>query len=163
MYETLLRPQDVNQIPSLQHISEVSEKLKQAEQKREEKRLRQIAAGRSKGGDVHGAKRKRDGDAEQELTEADDMSIKRVKTVDEDSGAPQDNDTRSLLPQEIDFLKDPVGSSQLTPSPVPAAKINVSKALSEVRGHTSYLTFACLLPMTSPPEDVTDVSDMSNV
>lgn len=29
------------------------------------------------------------------------------------------------------------------------AKINISKALPEVRGHTSYLTFACLMPISS--------------
>ncbi len=29
------------------------------------------------------------------------------------------------------------------------AKVNVSKALPEVRGHTSYLTFACLIPISS--------------
>jgi hypothetical protein len=35
------------------------------------------------------------------------------------------------------------------------AKISVSKAMPEVRGHTSYLTFALLLPPmpSSPPED----------
>lgn len=30
----------------------------------------------------------------------------------------------------------------------PETKINVSKALPEVRGHTSYLTFACFIPIS---------------
>jgi tRNA (adenine57-N1/adenine58-N1)-methyltransferase len=43
MYETLQRPHDVSQIPALPSVREAAEKLKQSEQRREEKRLRQIA------------------------------------------------------------------------------------------------------------------------
>ena len=43
MYETLIRPHQVDAVPALPPIGHISEKLKKAEQKREEKRLRQIA------------------------------------------------------------------------------------------------------------------------
>ena len=47
MYETLLRPHQVDAAPPLTPIGVVSEKLKQAEARREEKRLRQIANARA--------------------------------------------------------------------------------------------------------------------
>ena len=59
MYETLVRPIEVFQIPPLQPISIVSEKLKKSELKREDKRLRQIAANKAAAA-AASAKRKRD-------------------------------------------------------------------------------------------------------
>lgn len=71
-----------------------------------------------------------------------------------------DAKSRSLAPisNHADHLRQS-GLSSLTttdasnPAPVPTTapppaptKINLSKALPEVRGHTSYLTFACLVP-----------------
>ncbi|KAJ6611381.1 1-methyladenosine methyltransferase catalytic subunit Gcd14 [Mycena sp. CBHHK59/15] len=58
MYETLLRSHDVNQVPVLQSISEIEEKLKKGEEIREIKRLRQIAAGQRSHENPHGEKRK---------------------------------------------------------------------------------------------------------
>ena len=46
MYETLLRPHDVHQLPPLPTVEEISDKLKKAEVKREEKRLKQVEASR---------------------------------------------------------------------------------------------------------------------
>ena len=45
MYEALLRPIDVSHVRMLQPVSIITEKLQQAEQKGENKQLKQIAAG----------------------------------------------------------------------------------------------------------------------
>src|ERR1700761_3378959 len=58
MYETLVRSHDVSQVPVLQTVAEVSDRLKSAEAVREVKRLRQIAAGQ-RTHEPHGEKRKR--------------------------------------------------------------------------------------------------------
>ena len=196
MYETLVRPIEVFQIPPLQPISIVSEKLKRSELKREDKRLRQIAA--NKAAAAASAKRKRDtmaadGNVDGSLNAATELphgagqtgrTSKRVKT--EDEGVPQmeENDmdvdveitaigspstsafplvkavdpitTTSLSMSTTDVVADiPISTATTTP-----AKINVSKALPEVRGHTSYLTFACLIPIpglsAAPPDPPTD-------
>ncbi|KAK0464198.1 tRNA methyltransferase complex subunit Cpd1 [Desarmillaria tabescens] len=120
MYETLLRPHDVSQIPALPSIDDAAEKLKRAELKREEKRLKQIAQGQR-------TKRKREGDS------ADPdalLEVKRTKTED--------------ATEEISVKTDEIPQDLTTPNT--NNKFSVSKVMSEVRGHTSYLTFACLLP-----------------
>ncbi len=157
MYETLVRPHDVAHVPALQSITEIADKLKKAENVREVKRLKQIAAGQRSRENPHGEKRKRsEGVDEQEelpLSEAEDTANgKRLKTDDEmDDGTPsQDADfSRSL--DEPSTPSARAGAS----IPAPSAKISVSKAIPEVRGHTSYLTFATLLPPMPPalPED----------
>ncbi|KAF8157997.1 tRNA methyltransferase complex GCD14 subunit-domain-containing protein [Crassisporium funariophilum] len=174
MYETLLRPIEVFQVPALQSIAAISEKLKKSEQKREDKRLRQIAANKA----AASAKRKRadDEDAELEDDNSDPTEIledlgessnssKRVKT-DEDGSLNRNED-------DMDVSGDPMAVAEassslptpLAPSPVPTplhAKMNVSKALPEIRGHTSYLTFACLIPRPAPaaqsPESPTETA-----
>ncbi|KAK7048705.1 adenine(58)-N(1)-methyltransferase catalytic subunit TRM61 [Favolaschia claudopus] len=135
MYETLVRPQDVSPIPVLQSINDVADKLKKAEGIREIKRLRQIAAGQrhnsNNNNDPHGEKRKRtSSDGEQEVPLAadgeDSGNGKRLKTDDED-------------------MMDDALEESAAPAATPA-KISLSKTIPEVRGHTSYLTFATLLP-----------------
>ncbi|PPQ80446.1 hypothetical protein CVT25_001773 [Psilocybe cyanescens] len=212
MYETLLRPIEVFQTPALQSIAGVSEKLKKSEVKREEKRLRQIAANKAAAAALAGAKRKRDddgevgdgdgavaedgpdeGDATAASTHASTHASKKIKTSDtttttiikeEDTtttDALADDDvemdvTASLLvPSTSTSTPTPTPMLQPNPSrnpkaeaeagdgegegekdgdgegaPIPIPKINVSKALPEVRGHTSYLTFACLVPNLLP-------------
>jgi tRNA (adenine57-N1/adenine58-N1)-methyltransferase catalytic subunit len=200
MYETLVRPIEVFQIPPLQPISIVSEKLKRSELKREDKRLRQIAANKAAAA-AASAKRKRDAvaadrDVDGSLNAATELphgagqtgrTSKRVKT-EEDDGVPQMEEqginmdvdveitvigspstsafplvktvdpttTTTLSMSTTDVVADiPISSATTLP-----AKINVSKALPEVRGHTSYLTFACLIPIpgfsAAPPEAPTD-------
>jgi len=186
MYETLLRPIEVFQIPPLPNIAVVSEKIKISEQKREEKRLRQIAANKAAASGAGGsttsvvnAKRKRE-DAAEDLDDEDDdemsaveglIASKKKLRTDIGDGEEEDEmeDDASPLPEEpaqtdSDVLKNegsdpspqpatttshraPKNASSLTH---PSAKINVSKALPEVRGHTSYLTFACLIPIPAP-------------
>lgn len=195
MYETLVRPIEVFQIPPLQPISIVSEKLKRSELKREDKRLRQIAANKA----AASTKRKRnvvaaDGDVDGSLNATDladgvgqtGRTSKRVKT-EEDNGVPQmeEQDINVDVDVEITVIGSPstsafplaetvdpttttlsmstsdvVADIPISTPTIPPAKINVSKALPEVRGHTSYLTFACLIPIpgpsAAPPEAPTD-------
>ncbi|PPR03104.1 hypothetical protein CVT24_012384, partial [Panaeolus cyanescens] len=163
-YETLLRPIEVFQTPSLLSVSTLSEKLKESERKREDKRLRQIEANKralNQNGDGAGKKRKRD-EAEPEVgvtTEETgnagegDAELKRLKT--DADGMDVDDVAVPLAVTE-----EPSSSSTLTTS-TPGnknakreessslTKINISKALPEVRGHTSYLTFAVLVPYKS--------------
>jgi len=201
MYETLVRPIEVFQIPPLQPISIVSEKLKKSELKREDKRLRQIAANKA----AASTKRKRDavaadGIVDESLNAATELphgagqtgrTSKRVKTEEDeqiDDGVPQmeEQDINMDMDMEVTLIgspstsafplveaADPTTTTSLSMStadvvadiPIstatsPSAKINVSKALPEVRGHTSYLTFACLIPIpgfpASPPEAPSD-------
>ncbi|KIM40900.1 hypothetical protein M413DRAFT_445671 [Hebeloma cylindrosporum] len=211
MYETLLRPIEVFQIPPLPNISLVSEKIKISEQKREEKRLRQIAANKAAAAAASGApggsssastnnnvnaKRKRE-DAAEDLDDdeenADEISAvvegliaskKKMRTdigeEDEEAIVEQqeemDEDGSPLLSggqTDIDAVKNegsdpspqlattsshraPKNASGLTH---PAAKINVAKALPEVRGHTSYLTFACLIPIPASAASLASQED----
>lgn len=63
---------------------------------------------------------------------------------------------RQSGPISTDHIPIPTSSSDIPSSTETQAeststliKVNVSKALPEVRGHTSYLTFACLVPIRS--------------
>lgn len=154
MYETLVRPQEVNQIPALESIADVSEKLKKAEQKREEKRLRQIANSRLN------QKRKRNESGEGDTVDVgEEAGIKRTRTDEEDDTSAQPKLEQSRLTvdhQMSDGTSEQFGtSSTIVEEPGAAAdaqsatKINVSKTMPEVRGHTSYLTFACLAPVSA--------------
>src|ERR1700722_8222525 len=159
MYETLQRPHEVNQIPALPQISEISAKLKKSELKREEKRLKQIASARARSTGVKpeitegedAKKRKREGDMvidEDEDVNGGGSSIasKRFKANNGESGTEVPALTRNddqAIPITSESL---TGSSSALP---PTVKINVSKPMAEVRGHTSYLTFACLVPPTT--------------
>lgn len=151
MYETLVRPHDVTHAPVLQSVTEVADKLKKAEGVREIKRLRQIADGQRSHENPHGEKRKRSEETSQQeeliAAEAGDSgSGKRLKTDDEmDDGTPS---------QDADVSRS-VDRTTTHNSPAPPAKISVSKAIPEVRGHTSYLTFATLLP-PMPPASLED-------
>jgi hypothetical protein len=156
MYETLLRSHDVAQVPVLQSISEVEDKLKKGEEIREIKRLKQIAAGQRSRENPHGEKRKRDEDMDDQeelppVTKAEDSgSGKRLKTDDEmDDGtvtrAIQDGDVSRSLDESSTHIVHAA-----TTNPAYPAKFSVSKATAEVRGHTSYLTFATLLPPMPP-------------
>ena len=189
MYETLMRPHEVNQVPSLKSVRQVGEELKDMAVRREERRLRQIASSAASR-----AKRKREeaGD-EPELDEVqEDSSLKRVKTGGEEDKTSttevvaeirtSDNDnvvgvsTNESI--NLNFATDPeaairpiqysdglvggqmspnrrVGSANVSePTSIGSdsgrgGDLNVSKVFPEVRGHTSYLTFACLVPFPS--------------
>lgn len=153
MYETLIRPHEVNQVPTLLPICEVSKRLMKAEHKREEKRLRQIANSRSN----QNAKRKRSDNADGELMEGmEEAGNKRIKAVDEDETSLHAEMEQTQVTLELsgsvgvtEGLDEPSSTGRInssTNAQLSTTKINVSKAMPEVRGHTSYLTFACLVP-----------------
>ncbi|KAJ6494627.1 tRNA methyltransferase complex subunit Cpd1 [Mycena vitilis] len=122
MYETLVRPHDVTHTPVLQSVTEVADKLKKAEGVREIKRLRQIADGQRNHENPHGEKRKRSEETSQQ------EEIIAADAGDSGSGKR---------------LKTDDGMDDGTPS-------QDADAIPEVRGHTSYLTFATLLPPMPP-------------
>lgn len=147
MYETLLRPHQVDSVPVLPTVGEVSARLKKAEQRREEKRLRQIANSRA-------GKRKRSGDVDDgDGDRAGGSTGKRPKTDDEDDAMQHEDEhlpeagnqppgrpaTSAVKLEEAALPQDAAESLTST-------KTTLSKTFPEVRGHTSYLTFACLLP-----------------
>ncbi|KZT73957.1 tRNA methyltransferase complex GCD14 subunit [Daedalea quercina L-15889] len=143
MYETLLRPHQVDSVPALPPISQIGEKLKKSEQKREEKRLRQIANSRAAAG-----KRKRSDDADEDDGDRAEGSLgKRLKTDDEDDVTQHEDEQspRTGNQQSGRPVADAAETKGALPEN-PPRKITISKTFPEVRGHTSYLTFACLLP-----------------
>lgn len=167
MYETLLRPHEVGQSPAPVPIRIVREKLQAAEVRKEERRLRQIAESRARKGDEdsgegcpsmaeekpHKRKRGTEGDAE---VEGEDGCVKngakRVKTAaltDADEDETHEDPATSVTPR-INILskgKERLSSSSIVPGPT----LTLTQPIKEVRGHTSYLTFACLLPSILPP------------
>jgi len=147
MYETLIRPHEVNQIPALKSVSEISETLKLAEKKREEKRLRQIALSRSNGI----AKRKRGEATDEDVPDlVQESSNKRIKADDEDEA--MESIVEVLVESDASGAALSAGSS----SEESPQMINVPVVLPEVRGHTSYLTFACLVPCRSMDSGTTE-------
>ena len=187
MYETLMRPHEVSQIPSLKSVRQVGEELKDMAERREERRLRQIASSAASR-----AKRKRE-EAGDELDPdeiQEDALLKRVKTGKGQDGKTsttevgpeiRENDNDNAVgvstneSTNFNFATDPQAviypieysvGGQTNPNPrlgsanvsEPATTgsdggsgrhLNVSKVFPEVRGHTSYLTFACLVPLPS--------------
>lgn len=168
MYETLLRSHEVSQAPRLVQIDAVAEKLKQQERKREDKRQRQIATSRARRHAMEKREREDDNsdDAGGVVNEDPDFhepEAKKTKTSapsDEDTPAP---DVVMEIDEEVLGNQPPPAPAQAMaddsmpppPSPAPSSAIQVlSKHPKETRGHTSFLTFACLLPTTqatTPP------------
>ncbi|KAI5119045.1 hypothetical protein M0805_005911 [Coniferiporia weirii] len=199
MYETLLRPHEVHTLPALRPISEVGEKLRQSEARREDKRLKQIATSQAKR-EKGGKKRKRGPQVNEDMMEQEDQErdavkpelqdqfiaedsraeTKKLRTegeepvdgervdqsiadTDRDSAAPP----MSALEEEVPDTNPSLGASEepaawsvlteavavhelVSASPTPSfsepQKMVISRVANEVRGHTSYLTFAVLLP-----------------
>ena len=164
MYETLLRPHQVDAAPALAPISVVSEKLKQSEARREEKRLRQIANARA-GAERRASKRK----AEDDEPAGPGSDGKRPRTDGEHGGGgehvPPDVQAQDER-EAVEGMETGVAatatetlaagttsaSAAVPPGEVQEAaeapRICLSKTFPDVRGHTSYLTFAVLLPAT---------------
>lgn len=146
MYEALLRPHEVSQVPAPISIESVVAKSREAELEREARRQRQIAASKA-------LKRKRaaaDGNTDRD----DEHAGKRAK-------AEQIADEELELYEKTDVEPAPVvtrPSKAPTPNPpvssdtLETTRVIVSRPFPEVRGHTSYLTFACHpISRTSPP------------
>lgn len=147
MYETLIRPQQVDAVPALTPISDVREKLKGMERRREDKRLRQIANSRAAVATAGKRKRADDADADDDA-DASSAAGKRSRTEEgeefkfsEGGAAPA-----QIVMREHELDAQPEEGARPATTGV-APRISISKAFPEVRGHTSYLTFACLLPL----------------
>lgn len=169
MYETLQRPLDVSQIPTLPSVRVAVEKLKQSERRREEKRHRQIAMNKAKlaAAAAGGIKRKRDkgerdrpeGAPDSEAAVVDESNAFNDAIGDDIAGARTKKLKIADISGEDEHMSDQVDNDEastlvdslhhILPSSAPSTKISISKAFSEVRGHTSYLTFASLLPSLS--------------
>ena len=190
MYETLMRPHEVTQIPSLKSVRRVGEELKGMAVRREERRLRQIASSAASR-----AKRKRE-EAGDELDSGEvleDSSLKRVKTGEGEGGETSttnvgaeiriddddyDDGVKTNASTNLNVATDPEvatvpieysdrlagesvrpsrgvgsadtnGSNSIGGDSGSGGHLNVSRIFPEVRGHTSYLTFACLVPFPS--------------
>ena len=149
MYETLLRPHQVDAVPPLVSVATVGAQLKKAEARREEKRLRQIAQARAakrKRGEAVGDDNGDDGGAGKGDTG------KRAKTdtagADDTGDVPMSVASGTATPVVVSAAAAEAQAQEDTQEEEEAAlpNISVSKAFPEVRGHTSYLTFAVLLP-----------------
>jgi tRNA (adenine57-N1/adenine58-N1)-methyltransferase len=162
MYETLLRPHEVQQLPPPRPLSQVIDKLKHMERYREEKRQRQIAnAGKRKREEdeptTTGMERETQTGTEREMgtgveggtekrarvgTAAESAAPALIPTEKSDERVGSGREIVPPAPPEDATTSAVAGSSQLE-LPV---KLNCSKVSPDVRGHTSYLTFARLVP-----------------
>jgi tRNA (adenine57-N1/adenine58-N1)-methyltransferase len=194
MYETLLRPHDVSNPAPLTPIGAIAARLKEAEQRREQKRLLQIANAQARNAEDAALKRKRDDD---EPTEAVSEAGHERPSTEVDAHAQASKRTRKD-PEERDNAREgevgsgaevqlPSGSAAPRDDAIPAVKPTtshapaqnakgkanvknkseiggpvVSKVFAEVRGHTSYLTFASLVPQSSLPGEDLEVKEEVN-
>ncbi|KAF8182278.1 tRNA methyltransferase complex GCD14 subunit-domain-containing protein [Pholiota molesta] len=176
MYETLLRPIEVFQTPAPPSVAGLAAQLKHAEARREEKRQRQIAANKkalaaaaaAKAGSGSGKTARRAASGSGTATTTQGQTPTAMRIVPELKRARTDADGAAAsapvstvappTPAPAALSASTSMGSTLTPAPSahdpPPPKINVSKALPEVRGHTSYLTFASLVPGPRPPPPV---------
>lgn len=214
MYETLIRPHEVYTVPAPPSIAEVSEKLKKAEARREEKRLKQIATAQERR-EKAGKKRKRELELHSEggnlkgegneykaeaaegealgstATEEAHIELKKPRMEEEETAtdtatpsstepvvAPEASSSSATahLPSVVagtegrteiqpNCMSEPERvngtgpvPTQMDPIVMPSPPLTpilpfiepqrsvFSKVATEVRGHTSYLTFAVLLP-----------------
>ncbi|KIP08958.1 hypothetical protein PHLGIDRAFT_126677 [Phlebiopsis gigantea 11061_1 CR5-6] len=145
MYETLLRPHQVDVVPAPPSVAAVSAQLKRAEARREQKRLRQIAQAHR---GTSTAKRKREDAEDAPPQPAHDAPVaaaaagKRAKTAEGEA-------TPAVATPGLKEEEPQPGEGEGGAGPT---KVSLSKAFPEVRGHTSYLTFAVLLPASAYAE-----------
>lgn len=151
MYESLLRPQEVAAV-SLPSIETAVDKLRKAETSAEERRLRQIETAK-----IRNKKRKRAAEAGNEDAESVTPGVSTPpnpkKRKDGPVGGADADEGEVETPLYENAEGGTNGDSAAPASPnggadVPTNSSTPSMAHSfvEVRGHTSYLTFAVLLP-----------------
>lgn len=145
MYETLLRPHDVHQVPKPISIDDVIQQVKLHELKKEQRRLQQVAVSEQK---RINRKRKR----EEEVDPDPDLGTgDQKRRRDATADAPHPSTSLSENTPEVATSLHPAASNTNSKE----SKLNtlstatpMSKPAAEVRGHTSYLTFASLLPLS---------------
>jgi tRNA (adenine57-N1/adenine58-N1)-methyltransferase len=145
MYESLMRPHETQPLTKPLHISEITKQLAEAEKRKETRRIRQMEEAKRR----NNAKKRKLEDLESEepngaTSGAEDQqsltSQKRLKNsvISGDSalhGPLDTKDEEAVVEAEINADDD----TQV-----------VSRVSAEVRGHTSYLTFALYLPYPFP-------------
>ncbi len=146
MYESLLRPHEVNVAPKPLPISEVTKRLKEAEQRKEERRRRQIQAAQYR----NASKRKRE--------DPDDLNGAANGHTDSVEGSPK-RPKISEPSEEPLMVSEPISTEPEAPiaitkgNPRKWADQHCISCHSGGTRHTSYLTFAVYLPY--PPQSVT--------
>jgi tRNA (adenine57-N1/adenine58-N1)-methyltransferase len=168
MYETLIRPHEVHQVPKLVSIETVMGQVKAHELKKEQRRLQQVAASDKK---RNSRKRKRE-DEEEGGPDLDLGTGDQKRRRDVVAAAPHPSTTAATTtavtsaPETKSQDSSTIVSTALGPPPQQqtvsrqdarlaslATSTPMAKPMPEVRGHTSYLTFATLLPITNQPTD----------
>ncbi|KAF9262940.1 tRNA methyltransferase complex GCD14 subunit [Marasmius fiardii PR-910] len=172
MYETLIRPFEVSSSPPLTSIVDVGEKIKQSEARREEKRLKQIAQGHR--GEMEAKRLRTTEDVEEN---SDPSSTLRQRLGEEGAGVmvvAEPNQEQEDVEMTFSYSEANVSGStpksekEMNKKPQlqqrrknlvggPGA-VTLSRVMPQVRGHTSYLTFACLLPLLSTGTGSEEVS-----
>lgn len=149
MYETLLRPQEVVPV-TVPPIGQVMQRLMNAEVEAEARRLRQIAKANERN-------KKRKLETEHIVanvgteTESTGRNPHKKPKTDEEvasSDGCEDGELVKGLSNEHSNGKasKPPVTGQSGKTPLPEGTFHVTRPFTEVRGHTSYLTFAVLLP-----------------
>ncbi|KAF8587595.1 tRNA methyltransferase complex GCD14 subunit [Ramaria rubella] len=135
MYETLLRPHEVAQLPAPAPVSFIRDKLQRAEVGKEQRRLKQIAVSRARRAEPGPSSAA--GAAEVRSANHDGAGKGRDKGKEKGKNTPTHTPT-------------PTNTHTHTPTHTAPLTITTTHPIKEVRGHTSYLTFACLLPSPVP-------------
>jgi tRNA (adenine57-N1/adenine58-N1)-methyltransferase catalytic subunit len=78
-----------------------------------------------------------------------DVAMDMIEELPEENGQPENEPSAPAILAD-DPTPPPLLSTAPTPPPAPAATPVLSRQSKEVRGHTSFLTFACLLPLQPP-------------
>lgn len=143
MYETLLRPHEVHQVPKLVSIDSIVEQVKLHEIKKEQRRLQQVEASNKKRNNL---KRKREqteeGGPDLDLGTGDQ---KRRRDLDASHPSTAVDVDSTVTKHTLDPSSPPLNHKEARLAAL-ATSTPMSKPMPEVRGHTSYLTFATLLP-----------------
>ncbi|KAF8527525.1 tRNA methyltransferase complex subunit Cpd1 [Hysterangium stoloniferum] len=141
MYETLIRPHEVTQSSGLIPLKDIRVKLQIAEQAKEDRRLVQIASSKAK--------------KEKRSTVTEDENDQQTQNVSNQAKRSRTDEANiHILDKSEDamatFLPPLDNTNALhRDSPAPVG-MTLTQPIREVRGHTSYLTFACLLPSDIP-------------
>ncbi|KAG9045128.1 hypothetical protein FS837_006986 [Tulasnella sp. UAMH 9824] len=157
MYETLLRTIDVGSYPPLKSVGTVAEKLKDADVKREARRVKQIEDSAIRAKEKGKKNAIGTGVQDMEIVEEAENPHGQKRKAEEDSAA----NGQSNAPHGEDIEAGPSTKKPKPDGPSPLTlevvtekaaleRISLGKPFPEQRGHTSYLTFAILLPTVYP-------------
>lgn len=134
MYEVLVRPHEIVQpIPTVLSVGDVAKRLKKQEIRREERRLLQMDAARKRNARMREDKERQEAGLEPLVREYEARSTPR------DSSNGERGEKRRREETELD--EEP-GEEEWNLAPLGP----ITRVVQEVRGHTSYLTFATMFP-----------------